>query len=145
MKSLPVLRPTTRGECVDGPRPCTWVKCRHYLGAPSTESCSLDEADRRPHTLAEIALLLGVSRERIRQLETEALAALKESLPARLMLDESELAEGWSEGETPDADSRLWFDAEFKQAVHKAYERIVPEAERGSKVLQRAIFGRGAS
>src|SRR5581483_1287305 len=24
-------RPRTRGECVDGPRPCPWVGCRHHL------------------------------------------------------------------------------------------------------------------
>lgn len=24
-------RPTTRGECCQGPRPCPWVSCRHHL------------------------------------------------------------------------------------------------------------------
>lgn len=27
----PLPRPRTRGECVDGPRPCPWVSCRHHL------------------------------------------------------------------------------------------------------------------
>jgi sigma-70-like protein len=24
-------RPKTRGDCVDGPRPCPWVSCRYHL------------------------------------------------------------------------------------------------------------------
>ncbi len=24
-------RPKTRGDCIDGPRPCPWVSCRHHM------------------------------------------------------------------------------------------------------------------
>lgn len=100
---LPVLaerRPRTRGECVDGPRPCPWVSCRNHLYLDVTEpyegpgggvrlavvtshlgeledlpeTCSLDVADRGVNTLEQISLLFGVVRERVRQIEAKALA-----------------------------------------------------------------------
>lgn len=96
---LPVVqRPRTRGECVDGPRPCPWVGCRHhtYLEVngygtitiregnrepwevdPAT-SCSLDVADRGPLTLEQIGEVLHVTRERVRQLEDSASASLRQ-------------------------------------------------------------------
>lgn len=88
----PGERPRTRGECVDGPRPCGYVSCRHHLyldvdphsgsikrNFPDievedmTESCSLDVADRGALTLEGVAPLLNLTRERIRQLEVNAL------------------------------------------------------------------------
>lgn len=29
-------RPQTRSECLDGPRPCPWVSCRHHLALEVT-------------------------------------------------------------------------------------------------------------
>ena len=26
-----IARPITRADCIDGPRPCPWVSCRHHL------------------------------------------------------------------------------------------------------------------
>lgn len=86
---LPVLRPRTRGDCVNGPRPCPWVACRHHLwldvdrrgfiqaGSRGTdiaclttmpETCALDVADAGGTTVDHIALLYGVSTSRIGQL-----------------------------------------------------------------------------
>jgi len=84
-------RPRTRGECIDGPRPCPWVACRHHLyldvnpvtgtiklNRPELEvdqlddSCSLDIADRGEHTLEAVGVLLNLTRERIRQVEIDA-------------------------------------------------------------------------
>ncbi len=90
---LDVERPRTRGACIDGPRPCPWVGCRHHLflevsdagtirpnipGEPGDmapeHSCSLDAADRGDLTLSEIGdPLRGVTRERIRQIGVVAL------------------------------------------------------------------------
>jgi len=81
-------RPRTRGDCVDGPRPCPWVSCRHHLYLDVTETgtirypscevdemgetCALDVADRGGNTLEVVGSLLRVTRERIRQVETMA-------------------------------------------------------------------------
>lgn len=85
-------RPTTRAECVDGPRPCPYVSCAHHLfldvsaktGAIKLnfpdldpdelqESCALDVADRGGVSLEEVGAIMNVTRERIRQLEVRAL------------------------------------------------------------------------
>jgi hypothetical protein len=90
------LRPRTRADCADGPRPCPFVSCRHHLflevnpetgtvifNFPGKElweverTCSLDEAARGGITLEEIGGMMQLSRERIRQLEDLALAHLK--------------------------------------------------------------------
>jgi len=88
-------RPRTRGDCVDGPRPCPWASCRHSLlvdinpvtGSVKlmpeslTDSCSLDIADRGGVTLEEVGQLTNVTRERIRQIEVRALRLLKARMP----------------------------------------------------------------
>lgn len=85
-------RPVTRGDCVDGPRPCPWVGCRHHLFLdvnPATghikaafpglefdeipETCSLDVADRGGASLHDIGRLMRLTRERVRQIEESAL------------------------------------------------------------------------
>lgn len=96
-----IERPRTREECAHGPRPCPWVSCRHHLyvdvddgggllvGSPDVlpwearETCSLDvaEASGGGVTLQEVAELLGVTRERARQLETMALKRFKRRAP----------------------------------------------------------------
>lgn len=81
-------RPTTRGECARGVRPCPFVGCRYnlYLDVSETtgnlklnfpdlepwemvESCALDVADRGRATFELISTLLNVTRSRAQQLE----------------------------------------------------------------------------
>lgn len=87
-------RPKTRGDCAGGERPCPWVSCRHHLylevkkngnlvllhpdKAPDEipETCSLDVADRGEHALEEVGEYTNVTRERVRQIEAEALAEI---------------------------------------------------------------------
>jgi len=88
-------RPRTRGECVDGPRPCPWVSCRYHLYLEVTRaggltlrfpdlqpdelehSCALDLADSGPKKLIQISEVLNVTRERVRQLEVKAYFSAK--------------------------------------------------------------------
>lgn len=84
-------RPRTRAECPTS-RPCGWVGCRHhnYLSVnPETgaitfdrpdlephqlmNSCSLDVADGGPRSLEEVGEIMNITRERVRQIELEAI------------------------------------------------------------------------
>lgn len=85
-------RPKTRGECSQVERPCMHLSCRHHLYLEVTEAgslklnatepadmadtCSLDVADRGGVTLDTVGQLMGLTRERIRQIEQRALRAL---------------------------------------------------------------------
>lgn len=92
-RRLPLLvdhggeRPRTRAACVNGPRPCPWVSCRHHL-EHEDESCSLDVADQGEHTLAEVGELLGLTRERIRQIELKALDVIGSNYEVAEALDD---------------------------------------------------------
>ncbi len=83
-------RPKTRGDCVDGPRPCPWVACRHHLALDINRqtgtiylirdwddgrpTCSLDAVDEHgPMTLDMVGQLLRITRERTRQIEVKGL------------------------------------------------------------------------
>jgi len=103
-------KPRTREECVDGPRPCPFVSCKHHLYidvSPRTgaiklnfpdlevwemgESCALDVADRGGTTLEDVGAIMNLTRERIRQVEVKALAkleALKDMMALRDYVDE---------------------------------------------------------
>jgi len=86
-------RPRTRADCVDGERPCPWVGCRYHLWADVTksgslkiahdvdpldlaESCALDVSSEGSHTLEQLADRLNLTKERMRQIEEDALAKL---------------------------------------------------------------------
>lgn len=86
------VRPITRGDCLDAPRPCPWVSCKWHLYLDVTaagtitlnfpaiepdqmrESCALDVADRGGVVLETVGELLSVTRERIRQVEAKAMS-----------------------------------------------------------------------
>lgn len=102
--SLPLFRPQTRAECADVPRPCPYVSCRHNLyldvrsdgvlriNFPDREpdemiaSCVLDIAGDGPRTLDTIAGLMGMSKERARQLEHKAFRSVR----ARFVSDDAD-------------------------------------------------------
>ena len=103
-------KPRTREECLDGPRPCPYVSCKHHLyidvsartGAiklnfpdlevwEMTETCAIDVADRGGTTLEEVGAIMNLTRERIRQVEVKGLAkleALKDMTALRDYVDE---------------------------------------------------------
>jgi hypothetical protein len=91
-------RPRDRAECIEGPRPCPFVACKHHLYLdvnPDTGSiklnfpdipvwemehtCALDIADRGGVTLEEVGEILNLTRERIRQVEVIGLEKLRET------------------------------------------------------------------
>lgn len=88
-------RPHTRRECAEGPRPCPHVSCRHHLyldvnphtgtiklNFPDLEvwelafTCALDVADLGGTAIELVGELMNVTRERVRQIETQALSRL---------------------------------------------------------------------
>ena len=98
-RERPEERPRRRSECPSSSTPCPWVLCRHHLwlaqevdhrGAlirldrpeihplAMEATCALNAASE-PRTLEEVGDLLGVTRERVRQIELRALEKLKES------------------------------------------------------------------
>ncbi len=87
--------PKTRAECKYGERPCPYVRCRYHLAlevkpngslsenfheiVEMKETCVLDVAERGENTLEYIGECMNITRERVRQLETDALQKLRES------------------------------------------------------------------
>lgn len=102
--------PMTRGDCVDGDRPCLFVSCVHHLaldvdphngsikfnfpdvfdGADVDrledleDTCALDVADRDGAILFDVGRCLNVTRERARQIENRALERLAKNRRARV-------------------------------------------------------------
>jgi hypothetical protein len=84
-----LLPPPTRGDCIDGPRPCPKTLCRYHLvgdvsrKAPKDfelpETCALDVVDRHDEgmTLNEIGELLGMTREGSRYILLGCVARLR--------------------------------------------------------------------
>jgi len=89
-------RPTTRADCVAMERPCPFVSCKYHLyidvhpvrgsikvNFPDmdvwemTDTCALDIADRGGITLEEVGQIMNLTRERVRQLETQGLGKLQ--------------------------------------------------------------------
>lgn len=96
LQDIEAQRPRWRADCVDGPRPCLYVSCKHHLYLdvnPQTgsvklnfpdkeiweleETCALDVADRGGITLEEVGAIMNLTRERIRQVESRGLYKLR--------------------------------------------------------------------
>jgi len=105
LRLLPTDRPPNRSICENGVRPCPYVSCRYHLyldvrgdgvlriNFPHIEpdemlvSCALDMAEDGPRTLEQVAALMGMSKERARQLEASALGKLRVALGAHELDD----------------------------------------------------------
>ena len=81
----------TGGACLKIPGPCEFTTCRCHLGAIDAGAVSRRRlpdlpaslcairASRAERTLEEVAVIMGVTRERIRQIEAGALAKIRNS------------------------------------------------------------------
>jgi hypothetical protein len=95
-KRLLVLRPKTRDDCRNGPRPCPWVGCRRHLyldvnprngsikyNFPGMaledleETCASDVEERGGVSLQKVGDLINVTLERVRQIEQVAVAKIR--------------------------------------------------------------------
>ena len=98
LSTMDEMRPKTRADCVNTARPCLFVSCKHnlYLDVnPETGSiklnfpdkdiwelehtCALDVAEKGGITLEEVGVIMNLTRERIRQVETRGLLKLREA------------------------------------------------------------------
>lgn len=88
-------RPKTWGECCERVGPCPWISCRYHLALEVTETgrivltdpsvppdemqepCALRIAQRGEQTLEQVATRLGVTRQRVQQLEGRALRRIR--------------------------------------------------------------------
>jgi hypothetical protein len=98
IREIEQTRPRCRGDCASGPRPCMFVSCKHHLYLdvnPETgsvkvnfpdkeiwelsDTCALDVADRGGITLEDVGVIMNLTRERIRQVETRGLLKLRQT------------------------------------------------------------------
>lgn len=100
LQLLQPTRPPNRSVCEQGVRPCPYVSCRYHLyldvrgdgvlrvNFPDREadellaSCALDMSEDGPRTLDQVAALMGMSKERARQLESSAMEKIRKALGA---------------------------------------------------------------
>lgn len=102
-------RPQIRGDCIHERRPCPWVGCRYHLYFFAEKghrrrhqngntkpfnpwdmkhTCALDLADEQQCTLQEIAEILFITRERVRQIEEMAIRKLRRAVLGNDIINE---------------------------------------------------------
>lgn len=81
----------SKGRCLKCSEPCKDLTCRHHLYAglkpwqieaavPCVSTCTIKLGDLGGMTLDDVGRYLGVTRERIRQIEGKALTKLSDAL-----------------------------------------------------------------
>jgi len=81
--SLPIVKdsklPSTRADCIGGPRPCPHERCRYHLADDrhGPETCVLDVVDRGEQSLEVVGAVLGISKQAVQQAEARALMKIQ--------------------------------------------------------------------
>ncbi|MDR0966812.1 MAG: DNA-binding protein [Myxococcales bacterium] len=110
-RAIEQCRPRCRADCAASARPCLFISCKHHLYLdvnPETGSiklnfpdkevweleatCALDVADKGGITLEEVGVIMNLTRERIRQVETRGLLKLREAAEEELDPNEAKLS-----------------------------------------------------
>lgn len=95
----PLRRYPDLPECIDNGPPdasCLHTECRYHLAQRGhwehvrhpTRDCAIDVANEGPHTQDEVGAFLGVSGERVRQIEEQAFEQLKHNMTMKELRDE---------------------------------------------------------
>ena len=135
MKETNDPMPRTRGDCPPPSEPCPFLECRHHLWfdrvvengrvvhvrithlhGVESRTCSLRFADRGPFTLDQVGRILGLTRERVRQIEAAALQRIRESDAGALREVLSGVNDLDAREETWNADERTSVRAEAANA-----------------------------
>jgi len=85
------LYEATDGPCMARVEPCTRTMCRYHIHSDARKlqitksveietTCSLKLANRGGMTLEEIGSIMGLTRERVRQIETKGTTRLRHTL-----------------------------------------------------------------
>lgn len=100
------MRPKTWGECESIERPCPFASCKFHLYLDESPAglkfnfpdidpedfdqlpatCALDAADEGGLSLEQVGVLMNMTRERVRQIEEQAMAKIE--MPLRRLLGE---------------------------------------------------------
>jgi len=88
----------TQGACRALQSPCEQTQCRYHLGVRNLDAalladdatiptCALEVAGEGTHTLDQVSQLLGVTKERVRQIEEAALRKIQSAEASRNLRD----------------------------------------------------------